>query len=104
MHYPVEYFIFEDASQLPELLTKQMHVAYAVDNAEPYIADADRIIYGPEKISDTVRIVFVIKDDVIFALYEDRHFPLSAIPGDKRLHSGSGLKHSHAYCTWDDDP
>lgn len=47
-------------------------MAYKVDNLDPYVKDADRTIFGPEKLSDTVRLAFVIKDDAIIELYEEK--------------------------------
>ena len=47
-------------------------MAYKVDNADPYLAEADRIIFGPEVLSETVRLAFIIKDDAIIELYEEK--------------------------------
>ena len=60
------------SSDLPEILSKQPHVAYKVDNADPYLEDADRIIFGPEALGDNVRLAFIIKDDAIIELYEEK--------------------------------
>ena len=58
--------------RFPEILAKQPHVAYKVDNADPYLAEADRIIFGPEALGDNVRLAFIIKDDAIIELYEEK--------------------------------
>lgn len=47
-------------------------MAYRVDDLGPYVADADRVIFGPEPLGDNVRLAFVIKDDAIIELYEER--------------------------------
>ena len=47
-------------------------MAYRVDDIEHYMFDADRTIFGPERISDSVRLAFVIKDDAIIELYEEK--------------------------------
>jgi hypothetical protein len=47
-------------------------VAYKVDNDDPYLADADQIIFGPEALGDNVRLAFIIKDDAIIELYEEK--------------------------------
>lgn len=60
---------FEEGTRFPEILSKQPHVAYAVDKLEPYIEDADQVIFGPEAVGDD-RLAFVIKDDAIIELYE----------------------------------
>ena len=41
-------------------------------DADPYLADADRVIFGPEVLSDTVRLAFIVKDDAIIELYEEK--------------------------------
>ena len=61
--YKIEYLKFE---------SKQPHVAYAVDDIEHYIADADRVIFGPESLGEGVRLAFVVKDDAIIELYEEK--------------------------------
>ena len=70
--YKIEYLKFEEGSRFPEILSKQPHVAYKVDDMDPYLKDADRTIFGPEVLSDTVRLAFIIKDDTIIELYEDK--------------------------------
>lgn len=70
--YKIEYLKFEEGSPFPEILSKQPHVAYKVDNLDPFVKDADRVIFGPEKLSETVRLAFIIKDDAIIELYEEK--------------------------------
>ena len=67
--YKIEYLKFEEGTRFPEILSKQPHVAYAVDKLEPYIENADQVIFGPEAVDDD-RLAFVIKDDAIIELYE----------------------------------
>ena len=67
--YKIEYLKFEEGTRFPEILSKQPHVAYLVDNLEHDIEDADQVIFGPEPVGDD-RLAFVIKDDAIFELYE----------------------------------
>lgn len=38
----------------------------------PYIAAAQRVIFGPEALGDNVRLAFVIVDDAIIELYEEK--------------------------------
>ena len=68
----IEYLKFEEGTRFPEILSKQPHVAYKVDDMDPYIAQAQRVIFGPEVLSDTVRLAFVIHDDAIIELYEEK--------------------------------
>ncbi len=70
--FKIEYLKFEEGTPFPEIMHKNPHIAYKVDDAEPYLKDADQIIFGPLAISDTVRIAFIIKDDTIFELYEEK--------------------------------
>ena len=70
--YKIEYLKFEEGTRFPEILAKQPHVAYKVDNADPYLAEADRILFGPEALSETVRLAFIVKDDAIIELYEEK--------------------------------
>lgn len=34
--------------------------------------DADRVIFGPENLGEGVRLAFVVKDDAIIELYEEK--------------------------------
>ena len=70
--YKIEYLKFEEGTRSPEILSKQPHVAYKVDDLERYLADADRVIFGPEVLSETDRLAFVVKDDAIIELYESK--------------------------------
>ena len=70
--YKIEYLKFEEGTRFPESLSKQPHVAYKVDDMDPYIAQAQQVIFGPEALSDTVRLAFVIQDDAIIELYEEK--------------------------------
>lgn len=70
--YKIEYLKFEEGTPFPEIMHKNPHVAYLVDDLEHYIADADRVIFGPAQASPTARLAFVIKDDAIIELYEEK--------------------------------
>ena len=54
--YKIEYLKFEEGTRFPEILSKQPHVAYKVDNMDPYLKEAQQVIFGPETLSDTVRL------------------------------------------------
>lgn len=45
--YKIEYLKFEEGTPFPEVLHRNPHVAYLVDDLEAYIADADSVICGP---------------------------------------------------------
>ncbi|MDR1834240.1 MAG: hypothetical protein LBQ96_00340 [Fusobacteriaceae bacterium] len=71
--YKIEYLKFEEGTPFPEIMHKNPHVAYKVDDMEKYLKDADRVIFEPLTIAPGVRIAFVIKDEAIFELYEDKN-------------------------------
>ena len=70
--YVIEYLKFEEGTRFPELLSKYFHVAYCVDDLEKYMDDADQIVFGPEVLSETQRLAFVLKDDALIELFEDK--------------------------------
>ena len=70
--YKIEYLKFEEGTCFPEILSKRPHVAHKVDNMDPYIAQAQQVIFGPEVLSGSVRLAFVIQDDAIIELYEEK--------------------------------
>ena len=73
--YKIEYLKFEEGTRFPEILSKQPHVAYAVDDIEHYIADADRVIFGPESLGNNVHLAFVVNDDAIIDTSPVAHVP-----------------------------
>ena len=44
--YKIEYLKFDEGTRFPEILSKQPHVAYKVDDMTPYIAAAQRVNGG----------------------------------------------------------
>ena len=68
--YKNEYLKFEEGTPFPEIMHKNPHVAYKVDNADPYLEDADEIIFGPVTNDDGSRMAFIIKDNAIFEILE----------------------------------
>ena len=82
--YKIEYLKFEEGTCFPEILSKQPHVAYKVDNMDPYI---------------------VIQDDAIIELYEEKSGPAPArrpprrgffpgLPSQPNMHATKGAQHS----------
>ena len=45
--YKIEYLKFEAGGPFPEIMTTNPHVAYKTDDMDPYLADADEVIFGP---------------------------------------------------------
>ena len=62
----------EEGTPFPEILSKQPHVAYKVDDLEHYAAQAQQVIFGPMELGPGVRLAFVIWDDAIVELYEEK--------------------------------
>ena len=44
--YKIEYLKFEEGTPFPEDIHRNPHVAYKVDDMEPYIWQAQRVILG----------------------------------------------------------
>lgn len=70
--YKIEYLKFEEGGPFPEIMHKKPHVAYQVDDAEPYLQDADEVIFGPVTNDDGSRMAFIIKDCAIIELLEKK--------------------------------
>lgn len=70
--YKIEYLKFEEGTPFPEIMHKNPHIAYKVEDAQPYIDDADKVLFGPLDLEPGVRIIFIIKDDTIIELYEQK--------------------------------
>ena len=67
--YKIEYLKFEEGTPFPEVLHRNPHVAYLVDDLEACIADADSVICGPMDANGMGdRLAFVWKDGAILEL------------------------------------
>ena len=68
------FYIIIDYDAPTDENNEQFHTYFLnkVDDADPYLADADQIIFGPEALGDNVRLAFIIKDDAIIELYEEK--------------------------------
>lgn len=69
--FKIEYLKFEEGTPFPEVLSKQPHVAYRVDDLDAYIAQAQDVICGPMDAGGGARLAFVHWDDAIVELYQD---------------------------------
>ncbi len=70
--YKIEYLKFEEGGPFPEILHRNPHVAYTVDDAKPYLDEADEVIFGPVTNKDGSRMAFIIKDGAIIELLEKK--------------------------------
>ena len=69
--FKIEYLKFDEGTIFPEILSKQPHVAYEVDDLESYIKQAQQVLIGPIQVGDSKdRLAFVTWDDAIIELYE----------------------------------
>lgn len=71
--FKIEYLHFEHDTPLPKALQELSHVAYKVAAAEPYLAAADQVLFGPVELAPGIRIAFIIMHGTIFELYEDKN-------------------------------
>lgn len=71
--YKIEYLKFEEGTPFPEEMHHKSHIAYKVDDMEQYLAKADRVIFPKTEIGPGVAIAFIVMDDTIFELYEDKN-------------------------------
>lgn len=70
--YKIEYLKFEPGSRFPEVIGKLFHVAYKVDDMDPYLEKAQTVVFGPEVLSPTTRLAFIFMDDALIELYEEK--------------------------------
>lgn len=70
--YKIEYLKFEEGTPFPEIMHKNPHVAYKVDDMTTYLEDADQIIFPPMNFDEKTRLAFIIKDDTIIELFEQK--------------------------------
>jgi len=68
--YKIEYLKFEEGTPFPEIMHRNPHVAYKVDNLEKHLEKADETIFPPTEIGPGIRIAFAIKDGAILEFYE----------------------------------
>jgi len=66
--FKIEYLKFEEGTPFPEIMHKNPHVAYEVDDLDKSLNEADQILFGPKAISEEMTIAFIIKDDTIMEL------------------------------------
>ncbi|MDR2945190.1 MAG: hypothetical protein LBV79_00365 [Candidatus Adiutrix sp.] len=66
--FKIEYLRFEEGTPFPEIMHKNPHIAYEVDDMDTYLAEADQIIFAPRAVSPEMTIAFIIKDDTIMEL------------------------------------
>ena len=68
----IEYLKFEEGTPFPEIMHKNPHIAFEVDDVDPFLSEADQVIFGPVTKPDGSRMAFIIKDDTIIELLEKK--------------------------------
>lgn len=69
--FKLEYLKFEEGGPFPEIMHKNPHIAFQVENVDDYLKDADQVIFGPAGEVGS-RMAFIIKDDTIIELLEGK--------------------------------
>ena len=67
--YGFEYLKFEEGGPFPEVMHRTPHVAYKVDDLQPYLDDADQLVFGPVDQGPN-KMAFVFKDGILLELYQ----------------------------------
>jgi hypothetical protein len=68
--YQFEYLKFEEGGPFPEVMHRTPHVAYKVDDAQPYVDAADQVVFDTGVGEDGGRMVFVFKDGILLELFQ----------------------------------
>ncbi len=69
--YRVEYLRYEPDTPVTGPVRTMPHMAFDVDNLEEAMADCEEILLGPFQPTDTLRVVFVLKDGAVFEYMEN---------------------------------
>ena len=70
--YKIEYLKFEEGTPFPEIMHRNPHIAFKVDNLEEHLEKADEVIFPATEIAPGTRIAFAIVDGVILEFYEQK--------------------------------
>lgn len=68
--YRVEYLRYEPDSPVTGPVRDLPHIAFQVDSLDEYMA-GEEIVLGPFYATDTLRVVFVLKDGAVFEFMEN---------------------------------
>lgn len=64
-------FVYPEAdSPLPEIVKKQPHISFAVEDIDKALRQFEQVAHGPVTVSDKLRICFAVADGVLFELME----------------------------------
>ena len=68
--YKLQFVCAEPDSPLPEIVQTEKHLSIQVENMDEAIGQFDEVVYPPVQISDSLRICFAVKDNILFELME----------------------------------
>ncbi|MCT4595793.1 MAG: hypothetical protein N4A57_16220 [Anaeromicrobium sp.] len=68
--FKFEYLRFEEDTPLPEVMQKNPHVAFKVNNLDTYLKEND-VVVEPFMAEENLRIAFIIKDNLLMELMEE---------------------------------
>jgi hypothetical protein len=68
--YKVEYLRYEPDSPVIGPVRDQPHMAFRVDNLDEAMAGCE-VLLGPFNATDSLRVVFVLKDGAVFEFMEN---------------------------------
>ena len=70
--YKIEYLKFEEGTPFPEIMHRNPHIAFKVDNIEEHLEETDEVIFPPTEIGPGTRLAFALLDGVILEFYETK--------------------------------
>ena len=66
--FKIEYLKYEEGTPFPEILHKNPHIAYAVEDMQPYFDQAQQVLFGPADLSEDMEFAYILLDNTIFEL------------------------------------
>ena len=67
--YKFEYLRFEPGSPMPEIMQKNPHIAYMVDDLGKAL-QGEEVIVEPFDAMPTLRVAFIVKDNIVVELMQ----------------------------------
>ena len=68
-HYKIEFLRFEPDSPVKGAVRNPPHMAFRVDNLDEAI-QGEEVVLGPFDATDTLRVVFILKDGAVYEFME----------------------------------
>ena len=64
----IEYLKYEEGTPFPERPHKNPHICYMVEDMQPYLDEAQQVIFGPVRLDDITDFVYILLDDTLIEL------------------------------------